>query len=125
MATKDARGTKLTCQNEECGARYYDLDREPPTCPMCGTTVKVAPPPAPPEPPKEVEKIVSGADEGAEAKKNQDPDAEAADELEDVEIDDSLSDDDESDKFLESDDADDTSNVPDISGSKKTDEKES
>jgi hypothetical protein len=29
------RGTKRTCQNEECGARFYDLMRSPIKCPIC------------------------------------------------------------------------------------------
>jgi uncharacterized protein (TIGR02300 family) len=28
-------GTKRICS--ECGARYYDMRKEPPTCPKCGT----------------------------------------------------------------------------------------
>jgi len=28
-------GTKRFCQN--CGARFYDMRRDPPTCPKCGT----------------------------------------------------------------------------------------
>ena len=36
-ATKAARGTKRTCQNTECGARFYDLTRDPAECPICGT----------------------------------------------------------------------------------------
>ncbi len=28
-------GKKRTCQN--CGAKYYDLQKEPPTCPKCET----------------------------------------------------------------------------------------
>ena len=36
-ATKAARGTKRTCQNNECGARFYDLTRDPAECPICGT----------------------------------------------------------------------------------------
>ena len=36
-ATKAARGTKRTCQNSDCGARFYDLNREPAECPICGT----------------------------------------------------------------------------------------
>ena len=28
-------GTKRICT--ECGARYYDMRKEPPTCPKCGT----------------------------------------------------------------------------------------
>lgn len=36
-ATKAARGTKRTCQNSDCGARFYDLNRDPAECPICGT----------------------------------------------------------------------------------------
>lgn len=46
MATKADRGTKRTCQNGSCGARFYDLNRDPITCPMCSSTyvpVVVAP----------------------------------------------------------------------------------
>jgi len=35
---KAERGTKLTCQNTECGSRFYDLNRDPIICPKCGTT---------------------------------------------------------------------------------------
>jgi uncharacterized protein (TIGR02300 family) len=35
MAVHTQRGTKRTCQNEECGARFYDLMRNPITCPIC------------------------------------------------------------------------------------------
>jgi uncharacterized protein (TIGR02300 family) len=37
MSTKAARGTKRTCQNTDCGARFYDLMRDPILCPVCGT----------------------------------------------------------------------------------------
>jgi uncharacterized protein (TIGR02300 family) len=36
MSTKAARGTKRTCQS--CEARFYDLNRNPIICPMCGAT---------------------------------------------------------------------------------------
>lgn len=42
MATKDARGTKRTCQSSECGARFYDLNRDPIVCPICGTIYEIA-----------------------------------------------------------------------------------
>ncbi len=32
-------GTKRFC--DDCGTRFYDLNREPATCPKCGTKVKV------------------------------------------------------------------------------------
>jgi uncharacterized protein (TIGR02300 family) len=42
MATKQARGTKRTCQSSECGARFYDLNKNPITCPVCGTIYALA-----------------------------------------------------------------------------------
>jgi uncharacterized protein (TIGR02300 family) len=57
MATKESadldikaqRGTKRTCQIPECGSRFYDLKRDPITCPVCGTVYELAPPvPQPP-----------------------------------------------------------------------------
>ena len=35
MAVHTQRGTKRTCHNEECGARFYDLNRDPIACPIC------------------------------------------------------------------------------------------
>lgn len=43
MAAKQARGTKRTCQNPECEARFYDLERDPIVCPYCGTVFVLAP----------------------------------------------------------------------------------
>jgi uncharacterized protein (TIGR02300 family) len=44
---KAERGTKRECQNPECGSRFYDLNRNPITCPICNTAyqIVVAPPP--------------------------------------------------------------------------------
>ena len=42
MATKQARGTKRTCQSDECGARFYDLSRDPIACPVCGSIYELA-----------------------------------------------------------------------------------
>jgi uncharacterized protein (TIGR02300 family) len=41
-ATKQARGTKRTCQNDECGARFYDLNHSPITCPVCDSKYELA-----------------------------------------------------------------------------------
>lgn len=48
MATKADRGTKRTCQDASCAVRFYDLARDPITCPSCGAayTIVVNPPPA-------------------------------------------------------------------------------
>lgn len=50
--TKAEWGTKRICS--ECGTRYYDMRKEPPTCPKCGTvfeaiSAKAKRRPAPPE----------------------------------------------------------------------------
>jgi len=42
MAKKAERGTKRTCQNTSCGARFYDLARDPITCPICGSVYVIA-----------------------------------------------------------------------------------
>jgi uncharacterized protein (TIGR02300 family) len=42
MATKADRGTKRSCQNPECGSRFYDLNRDPIVCPICGTQYHLA-----------------------------------------------------------------------------------
>jgi uncharacterized protein (TIGR02300 family) len=42
MATKQARGTKRTCQSDDCGSRFYDLNRDPIVCPICGSIYEIA-----------------------------------------------------------------------------------
>lgn len=42
MAKKAERGTKRTCQNASCGSRFYDLARDPITCPVCGSVYELA-----------------------------------------------------------------------------------
>ena len=46
MATKQARGTKRTCQNSECGSRFYDLNSSPIVCPICQSPYVIASAPA-------------------------------------------------------------------------------
>jgi len=43
---KAQRGTKRTCHNPECGSKFYDLNRDPITCPGCSTVyvIPVSPP---------------------------------------------------------------------------------
>lgn len=41
-SNKQARGTKRTCQMSECGSRFYDLNRNPITCPICGSIYEIA-----------------------------------------------------------------------------------
>jgi len=40
MSSKAARGTKRTCQG--CGARFYDLNRDPIICPICGAEFQLS-----------------------------------------------------------------------------------
>jgi uncharacterized protein (TIGR02300 family) len=42
MSSKQARGTKRTCQSSECGSRFYDLNRKPIVCPICGSLYEIA-----------------------------------------------------------------------------------
>ena len=42
--SKPARGTKRVCPS--CGARFYDLNRSPITCPVCRAAYQVTPPPS-------------------------------------------------------------------------------
>lgn len=44
MATKQARGTKRTCQS--CDERFYDLEKTPIICPHCGAKYVIASSPA-------------------------------------------------------------------------------
>ena len=45
---KAQRGTKRTCQNPECASRFYDLGRDPITCPVCSTIYRVVAAPVAP-----------------------------------------------------------------------------
>ena len=40
-AIKAQRGTKRMCQNPQCGSRFYDLNRNPITCPICNSVYEV------------------------------------------------------------------------------------
>jgi uncharacterized protein (TIGR02300 family) len=46
-APKLERGIKRTCQDPDCGERFYDLNRDPITCPICNSVHAIAlqPPP--------------------------------------------------------------------------------
>ena len=76
MATKQKqdRGTKRTCQNSECGSRFYDLNRTPIACPICGAAYVVGSSPAPitivqpeePAPPKPKKKRFAQVEADAE-----------------------------------------------------------
>jgi uncharacterized protein (TIGR02300 family) len=107
---KQDLGTKRLCPN--CGARYYDLNKDPPVCPKCGTVFVVTTPKSrPPEPkpvPKEEEPVVVQPDPVAETISLEEADEELAgaknakgdgEEDEDIEVEG----DDDDDAFLEED----------------------
>jgi uncharacterized protein (TIGR02300 family) len=130
IVAKAELGTKRLCAN--CGAKFYDLNKDPIHCPKCGTVHEVAPvvtraraeaapvvPAAPVEEvavpePAEVETVsLEEADaeaQGTQAKKT--TTAEPGAEDEDVEIDETLDDDDTFIEEQEEEDAD----VTDIIG---------
>lgn len=116
MATKEARGTKRTCQNPECGSRFYDLNRDPILCPICEAEYRLAPVVVEEEPdePEEVAEAPTAA-AGAVAANGLDAgdgdevtDDDALVSLEDadaeIEGEAAVADDDEDNTFLESDD---------------------
>jgi hypothetical protein len=109
MGTVDARGTKRTCQNDDCGARFYDLNKDPIICPLCEAPYVIAHAPAGvplPEEPKPKEGKLPGDNEDVDAKAAEDG------ELADVETDDAIpDDDDDADTFLEDEEEEDSGNV--------------
>jgi len=121
MATKQARGTKRTCQNPECDSRFYDLNKDPIVCPLCETIYKLAPEQIEAEEEEVVVEAVAAkpaeaasteADDGSEIEED---DALVSLEEADEDVEDTTTSDDEEDTFLEDDD-DDDGDVSDILG---------
>ena len=119
---KPELGTKRLCGG--CGSKFYDLNRDPITCPKCGAVFIVAQSTRPQKPAKakavveEVEDEVETEEEGAEIVSLEEADAEAEGgddvSIEDEELQEDLSsDDDEDDVFIDDEDEDDDS-VPGI-----------
>jgi hypothetical protein len=97
--TKPELGTKRSCA--QCGAKFYDLDQSPITCPKCGAVSeavvslrpRAAPARAPvrelkPESPKARSRTSEDADADAQGEKNDDEGGDAAfiDEREDTDL---------------------------------------
>ena len=99
-------GKKLTCQS--CGARFYNLNKEPATCPKCEATVEIQPvlkprrtPAEAPKPKKVVEKVTDDDD--------------GDDDDSDDDVDDLLDDDDDDDDLIEdTSDLDDDDDVAEV-----------
>jgi uncharacterized protein (TIGR02300 family) len=110
MSTKTERGTKRTCQSASCSARFYDLNRDPIVCPICGTVYEMMTTTA-------VGAVAAAADKAPRrtAKKPEfepaqtptdTPDVEADDALVDIEAGDEAIDDDDDETFLEAEEED-------------------
>ena len=148
--SKAERGTKRVCG--ECGAKFYDLSRDPIVCPICEAVFVVqeptsrAKPAAAKKPPEEAEKTekaektepadaedtAAAAASGPEIVSLSDVEADESskDDAEDIDIDlgDDADipddDDDDGDTFLETDDEDDSGVSDIIPGSVKPGEEE-
>jgi len=132
---KPELGTKRLCAS--CGAKFYDLNKDPITCPKCGTVYEVAvvaprgrpdaaaaraaaPPPEPAEQPEPQEaEFVSLEEADAEAEGPKKGGGEAGD---DVEIEEVAGEDDDS-TFIEENEEEDT-DVTEIIGGDIEDEEE-
>jgi uncharacterized protein (TIGR02300 family) len=130
---KPELGTKRLCAG--CGAKYYDLNKDPITCPKCGTVYEVVPVRARAEPahvvaaraaPKEAEpevpeaadaEFVSLEEADAETTGAKKPAGDGADTDDDVEMDESLDD----AAFIEETEEGDA-DVTDIIGDREEDE---
>ncbi len=99
--TKQDRGTKRTCQNSECGSHFYDLNRTPIACPICGAEYVVGSSPAPitivqpeePAPPKPKKKKFAQVEADEEETTKEDT-------LDEVEADKTVGNDDDDETFL-------------------------
>lgn len=85
MAEKAARGTKRTCQNGSCGARFYDLGRDPIVCPICSSTYAIARGPAEPARDDAARRAARKPEPVRELEPGIAPEVEAEDALADVE----------------------------------------
>ena len=118
MSTKAERGMKRKCQNTECGSRFYDLNRDPVTCPICGTVNALASSPmavaaAAPALEKVARKPVKKPVYPVESVKPEDaPEAEAEEALAPVEGEEEPAAGDEDETFLEEEEED----GPDVTG---------
>ena len=110
MSMKTERGTKRTCQSASCGARFYDLNRDPIACPICGTIYEmmtttavgaVAAAAEKPRRPAAAKKPEFESAAPADA-----PEAEADEALVDIDAEDETISDDDDETFLEAEEED-------------------
>jgi uncharacterized protein (TIGR02300 family) len=145
FVAKPELGTKRLCAG--CGAKFYDLSKNPPVCPSCGTVFEIVAPVTRARPdaaraaaaaaaaraeaetpePAEAAELVSLEDADAEqqGKTKKAPAGDGAEEADDVEAgDDAVDDDDDDDTFIEETEDEDT-DVTEIIGGDIEDEEES
>lgn len=123
---KPELGGKRQCQN--CGAKFFDLNRNPIVCPKCGAVFQAVAGRAPArvaEPQNEEEEDVAAAAAGAELVSLEDAEETSAKttgagDVEDIDIDDDESGDDDAFLEEEEDEDDDVSDL--IDGDIETDE---
>lgn len=116
MASKAARGTKRTCQNSQCGSRFYDLNRSPITCPVCQTIYVIASAPMTAAQIAEAEKAARKAKkpefaEGEQLQTDADLAPEGAEELVDIEATEEPVAGEEDETFLEEEEGGDVSGI--------------
>jgi uncharacterized protein (TIGR02300 family) len=87
-ATKAVRGTKRTCQNADCGARFYDLARSPIVCPICESqyVLAVSAPPSAAAAARKAPVPKVPEFEAADGKPDDAPEADAEEALADIEV---------------------------------------
>lgn len=109
MATKEARGTKRTCQNPECESRFYDLNRDPIVCPICEAVYRLTPAQVAEA---EAQEELAAAEERSKAAAAVTIEADAGDGAE-IEEDDALVSLEDAEEDVEPDDEDDDAFLPD------------
>ena len=119
MADKAKRGTKRVCGG--CGAKFYDLNRDPAICPLCETVFEIKKPEPKPKkaPVKEEKPVEKPKAEGEETI------LEAEDELIDIDdADEPITASEDDDTFLEVEDEEENtvSSILPASGVSKDDE---
>ena len=98
MADKAKRGTKRVCGG--CGAKFYDLNREPAICPMCETVFEIKKP----EPKPKKEPVKEEKPEEKPTEEGEDIILEGEDDLIDIDDDETVAPTEDDDTFLEVED---------------------
>jgi uncharacterized protein (TIGR02300 family) len=106
MSMKTERGIKRTCQSASCGARFYDLNRDPIACPVCGTVYEMMTSTAVGAVVEKPRRVVAKKPEFAAPVPAPAAEVEGEDALADLETDDEAISDDDDETFLEAEEED-------------------